>query len=99
MTFLERILEAILIKAFLRELIDNIKNEVTVLEPTTLEQIRDWAEKKDQKWGTATWVDRRNGGGGDNGRRYGGSIGGGQFQPKRDPKEKKSQLYFSQIEP
>ena len=69
--------------AFLRELNDNIKNEVRDLGPTNQGQSMEWAKKIERKCGTTLWTGRKPSGRGVGGQLYRGEscVEENQFNP------------------
>ena len=56
---LENALEPFIMGAFLLGLKKEIKNELSVLGPTTLQQCMDWAERVDKKFRGNSWLNRK----------------------------------------
>ena len=56
---LGRVDEPVMLGTFLRGLKDEVKYELKVMGPTTLEQAMVWAERIDQKLRAQTWLGRR----------------------------------------
>ena len=51
--------ELVLIGAFLRGLCEEVKVELKLMGPTTLDQAMDWAERIDRKLECQSWLGRR----------------------------------------
>ena len=63
LTYLDLVDEPVMLGAFLHGLREKVKDELSILGPTILDQVISWAEKIERKLGGQSWLGRRYGAG------------------------------------
>ena len=61
LNYVDMVDEPVMIRAFLRGLCEEVKIELKLMGPTTLDQAVDWAERIDRKLECQSWLGRRQG--------------------------------------